>query len=264
MHRITLSIIAVALCAAVTGFTADEKKKDTLGYQDTPIIPGTNWHVHDGLRPQPPVVTPAPVVAPAPPPSDAIVVFDGKNLDGFKNKKWKLENGYMECTKRAGTQSTVQEFEGDLQIHVEFATPSEVKGNGQGRGNSGVYIMGRYEIQVLDNYENQTYPDGQCAAIYAQTPPAVNACRKPGEWQTYDIIWTAPTFKDGKIDTPAYVTVIHNGVVVQAHTKLTGGATHKRIAQYKPHPNKGPINLQDHGNPIRYRNIWVRELKKAK
>lgn len=263
MTRIAFTLAAVTLFGAFSSLAADEKK-DTLGYQNTPIIPGTNWHVHDGLRPQPPVVTPAPVTPPTKPPSDAIIVFDGTNMDGLKNKKWKLENGYIECQKRSGTQGTVQEFEGDLQIHLEFATPAEVKGNGQGRGNSGVFVMGRYEIQILDNFENQTYPDGQCAAIYAQTPPAYNACRKPGEWQTYDIIWTAPVFKDGKLDSPAYVTVIHNGVVVQAHTKLTGGATHKRIAQYKAHPNKGPINFQDHGNPIRYRNIWVRELKKAK
>ena len=260
----TRLLLATCFFMSLAACAADEKKKDALGYQDTPIIPGTKWHVHDGLRPQPVVVTPAPVPAPAPPPSDAIVVFDGTNLDGFKNKKWKLENGYMEAVRRSGTQSTVQEFEGDLQIHLEFATPAEVKGNGQGRGNSGVFIMGKYEVQVLDNYENQTYPDGQCAAIYAQTPPMVNACRKPGEWQTYDIIWQAPVFEDGKLVREAYVTVIQNGVVVQAHTKLTGGATHKRIAKYSPHPNKGPINLQDHGNPVRYRNIWVRELKPAK
>jgi hypothetical protein len=258
------TLLSVCLLAALAASAADEAKKDSLGYQDTPIIPGTTWHVHDGLRPQPVVVTPAPVIPPAPAPSDAIIVFDGSSLDNLKNKKWKLENGYMEAVKRAGTQTTAQEFEGDLQIHIEFATPVDVKGSGQGRGNSGVFIMGKYEIQVLDNYDNQTYPDGQCASIYAQSPPMVNACRGPGEWQTYDIVWQAPVFEDGKLVREAYVTVIQNGVVVQAHTKLTGGATHKRIAKYNAHANKGPISLQDHGNPVRYRNIWVRELKPAK
>jgi hypothetical protein len=255
-------VIAGATVAVAIVGVADEKS-DVLGYQTTPIIPGTQWHVHDGLRPQPVVVTPAPVTAPVPAPADAIVLFDGTNLDQWKNSKWKLENGYMEATKKCGYQESKQHF-GDMQLHIEFATPVEVKGKGQARGNSGIFLMGGYEIQVLDNYENKTYPDGQCGAIYAQTPPLVNACRKPGEWQTYDIIWQAPTFKDGKLATPAYVTVIHNGVVVQAHTKLTGGATHKRIAAYKPHGPKGPLKMQDHGNPIRYRNIWVRELNKAK
>ncbi|MFT5130577.1 MAG: hypothetical protein ACI8W8_004208 [Rhodothermales bacterium] len=260
---LTRTLLSVCLFGALAASAADDKKK-SIGYQDTPIIPGTNWHVHDGLRPQPVVVTPAPGIPPIAAPSDAIIVFDGSSLDNLKNKKWKLENGYMEAVRGGGQQTTVQEFEGDLQIHIEFATPTEVKGNGQGRGNSGVFIMGKYEVQVLDNFENQTYPDGQCAAIYAQTPPMVNACRKPGEWQTYDIVWQAPVFADGKLVKEAYVTVIQNGVVVQAHTKITGAATHKRIAKYSPHASKGPISMQDHGNPVRYRNIWVRELQKAK
>ncbi|MDG2358197.1 MAG: DUF1080 domain-containing protein [Planctomycetaceae bacterium] len=191
-------------------------------------------------------------------PSDAIVLFDGKSLDAWNGgEKWIIEDGA--ATTAGGSINTKQKF-GDCQLHLEFATPFEVKGNGQGRGNSGVYLMGRYEVQVLDSHENTTYYDGQCAAIYKQTPPIVNACRKPGEWQTYDIIFTAPGFNDdGSVKTPGYVTVLQNGIVVQNHFELQGGTSYVAPASYAKHGEKESLSLQFHGNKTRFRNIWIRE-----
>ncbi len=208
------------------------------------------------IWPEPPVVTPGD--QPGAAPSDAIILFDGGDLSEFKGgDTWKIKDGYAEVGKSSLT--TRRSF-GDCQLHLEFATPAQVKGNGQGRGNSGVYLMGRYEVQILDSYENTTYYDGQCAAVYKQQPPTVNACRKPGEWQTYDIIFTAPRFEeDGKLKSPAYVTVLHNGVVVHNHFELKGGTSYVAPPSYRKHALKLPFNLQNHGNPIRFRNIWVRE-----
>ena len=161
-----------------------------------------------------------------------------------------------------GDAFTKDEFGPDVQLHIEFATPNPPSGNGQERGNSGVFLFGRYEIQVLDNYENQTYPDGQATAIYGYMPPLVNACRKPGEWQTYDIIFEGPRFNaDGTVAKKAIAAVLHNGVVTQNHTELIGDTPHQQVGTYHKHPEKGHIRLQDHGNPMRFRNIWVRELK---
>ncbi len=247
--------------------TEAQQPPKNLGYSDTPVLPGTRWHVHDGERPQPPVVTPpAAAAGGASAPSDAVVLFDGKDLSRWKGRnngaaEWKVENGYVEVVGGKGDITSRDEF-GDMQLHVEFMTPAEVKGNGQGRGNSGVFLMNRYEIQVLDCYENPTYPDGTVGSVYGQFPPLVNAARKPGEWQTYDIFWTAPRFKeDGSVETPAYVTVVLNGVVVQNHTPLMGGTTHRALPEYKAHPPAGPIRLQDHGNPVRFRNIWARPIR---
>jgi hypothetical protein len=205
--------------------------------------------------------------APGEPPSDAIILFDGKDLSKWVSVKdgsparWKVENGYMEVVAGTGDIQTVEEF-GDCQLHIEWAAPAEVRGEGQGRGNSGVFLMGRYEIQVLDCYENPTYADGTTAAVYGQYPPLVNACRKPGEWQVYDIIWLAPRFdENGNLIRPAYVTVFHNGVVVHYHTPLFGPTTHRATLPYQPHPPVGPLRLQDHGDPVRYRNIWYRPLR---
>jgi hypothetical protein len=193
------------------------------------------------------------------PPSDAIVLFDGKNMDAWNNgDKWKIEDGAAIAMKTA--VSTKQPF-GDCQLHVEFATPKKVEGNGQGRGNNGIGLMGaRYEIQVLDSWDNPTYFDGMCASIYKQRPPLVNASRKPGEWQTYDIVFETPRFKDGKLARPAYVTVIHNGVLVQNHVELLGDTPYDRAPSYKPHRDKEPLVLMYHGNPVRFRNMWIREI----
>jgi hypothetical protein len=208
--------------------------------------------------PEPKVVDPGPVGGP---PADAIVLFDGQSLDKWKNgENWEIKDGV--ATSRKSDITTKNAF-GSCQLHVEFATPAEVnpKQTGQGRGNSGVYFMDRYEVQILDSWENKTYFDGQCAAIYKQTPPMVNVSRKPGEWQTYDIIFDAPKFgPDGKVTKPAYLTVLHNGVVVQNHFELQGGTFYDRPAAYEAHKEKEPLHIQFHGNPVKFRNIWIREI----
>ena len=192
-------------------------------------------------------------------PSDAIVLFDGKSLDKWRQgDKWLVKEGV--ATVQTTDISTLQAF-GDCQLHIEWAAPEKVEGSGQGRGNSGVYFMGRYEVQVLDSYQNETYFDGQAASIYKQMPPLVNACRKPGQWQTFDIIFTAPRFaSDGKLEKPAYVTVLHNGVLAQNHFAIEGTTSWDHAPEYAPHAAKEPLVLQNHGNPVRYRNIWIREL----
>ncbi len=240
---------------------------DDLGYTDTPIIPGTKWHVHDSGRPQPKIITPGEFPSQekaSTAPSDAIVLFDGKDLSKWKTGNggeptWKIENGYAE-ENHTGDIITKDQFGPDVQLHVEWAAPVPPKGKSQGRGNSGVFLFGRYEIQVLDNYDNPTYPDGQATAIYGYMPPLVNACLPPGKWQTYDIIFEGPRFADGKLVKPAYATILHNGVVTQAHTALIGETPHRQVGTYHAHPEKGPIKLQDHGDPVRYRNVWIREL----
>ena len=242
------------------------------GYTDTPKQPNGKWHVHDPNRPQPPVVTPPKQFSQgADAPSDAIVLFDGKDFSRWQGDrgrnnatgdvKWKLENGYMETTS-TGTIRTRDEF-GDFQLHLEFATPTKVEGKGQGRGNNGVNIYGMYEIQVLDSYNNKTYPDGQASAIYGQYPPQVNASRPPGEWQTYDIIWEAPRWDDGgKLLKKAKATVLHNGVLVHHGRELFGRTGHRNYGKYeRPHPPKGFIQLYEHGNPVRFRNIWLRPIQ---
>ncbi len=264
MKSILLTMIVSSGLTAIAS-AADGKP---LGYQDTPLIPGTKWHIHDGQRPQPPVVTPGEPGTQdkaGTAPSDATVLFDGSDLSKWrkadgKDAGWKVENGYMEVAPKSGDIVTREEFGPDVQLHIEFATPPPV-GDGQGRGNSGVFFYGRYEIQVLDSYNNPTYPDGQATGIYGYMPPQVNASRKPGEWQTYDIIFEGPRFKDGKLEKPAYVTVLHNGVVTQNHVALLGTTNHKTPATYKPHPEKGAIKLQDHNNPMRFRNIWIRDIR---
>ncbi len=233
--------------------------KEPVGYSDTPVLPGQKWKVHDIDRPQPRVVTPGVATAP---PSDAIVLFDGKDLSkwksGDKAAQWKVENGYAEVNG-TGNIETAESF-GDCQLHVEWCEPAKVESNSQGRGNSGVFLMGRYEIQVLDCFENRTYADGSTGSLYGQYPPLVNACRKPGEWQTYDIFFKAPHFENGKIATPATVTVVQNGVLVQNAQAFIGATKHREVATYEAHPEQLPLALQDHGNPVRYRNIWIRKL----
>ena len=256
-----------ALLAALlgAGFVSATFAAEPLGYKDTPMLPGTPWHVHDPDRPRPHVVTPGATFSHnAPPPSDAVVLFDGKDLSKWTSDKgdakWKVENGYMEAVKGAGNIRTKEDFS-DFQLHVEFAEPAKVVGNSQGRGNSGVFLHGVYEVQVLDCYNNLTYPDGQTGGIYGQSPPLANACKKPGEWQTYDIIFEGPRWDENKKMTrPGTVTLIHNGVVLHNKKEILGETQHKELAHYTPGRTRGPIGLQDHGNPIRYRNIWIRNL----
>jgi hypothetical protein len=229
------------------------------------------WTQHDLSRPQPTVVSPGtgvPAEPPGQPPSDAVVLFGGKDLGAWKGSKdgaaapWKVENGYFEVVKGTGGIETKQGF-GDVQLHIEWMTPSPAKGEGQDRGNSGVFFGGgRYEIQVLDSYGNKTYPDGQAGSLYGQYPPLVNACRPPGEWQAYDIVFEAPRFDAaGGVTKRARVTVFHNGVLVQHAMEFIGPATNKVRTPYSAHPERLPIGLQDHNHPVRFRNVWLRELQ---
>ena len=212
-------------------------------------------------EPVPEIVTPGDMAAP---PSDAIILFDGKDLNEWVNGKgevpgWLVEDGAMTVQKKAGDIFSRQEF-GDIQLHIEGRTPAVVEGEGQGRGNSGVFLMNEFEVQVLDSYENETYVNGQAGSIYKQSPPLVNACRPPGEWQSYDIVFMAPVFTDkGDLKVPATITVFHNGVLIQNHFQIRGDTPHNRFPKYSGKV-KGPIRLQDHSNPTSFRNIWVREL----
>jgi hypothetical protein len=208
------------------------------------------------------------MTAPAPPPSDAIVLFDGESLEHWRSvdtsrgpARWKVAGGYVEVVRGSGAIETKRGF-GDVQLHVEWSAPNPPTGTGQNRGNSGVFFMGMYEVQVLDSYQNVTYPDGQAAAVYGQYPPLVNASRPPGEWQSYDIVFRAPRFDaSGRVTAPARVTVLHNGVLVQDNVALIGPTANRARPPYTAHPDRLPISLQDHGDPVRYRNIWVRELR---
>lgn len=214
---------------------------------------------------------PVPPVVSAPAggaPSDAVVLFDGSSLDAWESAKtpgapapWRIEGDAMVCVPKSGPLRTKAAF-GDLQLHLEFRTPTPVSGQGQGRGNSGVFLMGIYELQILDSYENPTYVNGQAAAIYKQYPPLVNASRRPGEWQTYDVVWIAPRFApDGSLVSPARMTVFHNGVLVQHDAVLKGHTPNRGQPAYRAHADRLPLDLQDHNNAIAFRNIWVRELK---
>jgi hypothetical protein len=233
------------------------------------------WGVHDRNRPNPAKVTAGAEYGK--PPSDAVVLFDGSEESFKKNWKhkrdvrkadWIVRGGAIESVKGAGYLQTISSF-GDCQLHIEWASPAKVEGVGQGRGNSGVFLMGNYEIQVLDSYEtdpskspnpNPNYADGQASAVYAENPPLVNACRAPGEWQTYDIVFHQPVWDGLKMVHPGSVTVFHNGVLTQDHWEMEGLTTHRVRRPLAPHATKLPLELQDHGNPVRFRNIWIREI----
>jgi hypothetical protein len=262
--RILVGSLALA-CLGIVVSAGAEEEKAPIGYTDTPLIPGSKWRVHDIDRPRPSVVKPGDHAGA--PPADAVVLFDGKNLQAWQDAKggaagWKVEKGYVEVVAGSGNIATKQKF-GDCQLHVEFRSPTPPKGSSQERGNSGVFLSGLYEIQVLDSFDNLTYADGQASAVYGQSPPMVNASRPPGEWQSYDIIYTAPRFEQGKLAKPGYVTVFHNGVLTQNHTQLLGGTVHRALPKQVVHEVEGPIELQDHHTPVRYRNIWVRPIKDA-
>jgi hypothetical protein len=276
--RLFLIAIVCTISTHRLSVGADTPKPDSkgrtspTGYSDTPVLPNQKWRVHDIDRPRPRVVTPGTPSSQGTPgraPSDAIVLFDGNDLSKWVSGKkrngaaiapeWKVENGYMEVTSDSGDLVSKEKF-GDMQLHIEWASPAVIDGSSQWRGNSGVLLMSRYEIQVLDSYDNPTYADGQASAIYGQWPPLVNASRKPGEWQTYDIAFEAPHFDGGKLLKPAYVTVFHNGVLVHHHQEIIGRMAHKVVGTYASHAAEEPLALQNHDTKVRYRNIWVRRL----
>ena len=281
-RRIVVAAVAIAvLGVALTAGQAPARQGGAPPVDDGPVkdergaivgftklaeIPGTPWRIHDAARPHPNVVTPG--ATPAAPSSDAIVLFDGKDLSKWAQLKdgtlvdttWPVKDGYFETGAGSGSMYTRASF-GDVQMHVEFATPSPGRGASQDRGNSGIKFMNLYEVQVLDSYENLTYADGQAGAIYGEYPPLVNAAKKPGEWQTYDIVFEAPKFSGATLVAPAYVTVIWNGVLVQHRRAVMGPTSPTRTPhQYTAHEAELPIMLQDHAHPVRYRNIWIRKL----
>lgn len=267
MNRNSLGFAILAVTMGIAMALSAGAQNEPTGYTDTPMIPGTHWRVHDAARPRPRVVTPgtfSTADTPGKPPSDAVVLFDGTSLSAWRAEKggpakWKVENGYMEVVPGSGDIVTRAEF-GDSQLHVEFRTPSPPRGDSQERGNSGVFLFDLYEVQVLDSYNNFTYADGQASAIFGQSPPLVNASRPPGEWQVYDIVYTGPRFKHGKLVAPGHVTVFHNGVITQNHTEILGATRFHALPALVVHGPKGPIKLQDHSSPVRYRNIWIRPL----
>lgn len=264
MRRINLAaVIAVATLAGGAAMAQDKP-----GFRDTPTLPDGEWKVHDADRPHPEVVTPG--VTPGAPPSDAVVLFDGTSLDAWEptGQPWQLENGVLTVPAReegeeASTLVSKQSF-GDVQLHIEFRSPSPPQKSSQDRGNSGVWFMERYEVQILDGYDNPTYADGTVGAIYGWKPPLVNASRKPGEWQSYDIVFERPRFAaDGSVDRPAYVTVFLNGVLVQNRQPFLGSTIWRDVGKYEAHADAAPIQLQDHDSPVSFRNIWVRPLPEA-
>ena len=257
-HLLLLSAWCVGVCAGAAG-------QDAKKYPD----PAPMTHdMSEFWTPQPKIVTPPDmdnaVVAP---PSDAVVLLGLKdnaisewvNCEEGKPVGWQIENGIMTVKPHSVSIRTKKEF-GDFQLHLEWSAPTEIVGESQGRGNSGVFMQGMYEVQILDNYQNETYANGQAGSIYKQTPPLVNACQKPGKWNTYDIIYTAPRFKeDGSLQSHGRITVLHNGVLVQNNTMILGTTEFIGFPRIVAH-GKGPIILQDHLNPVRFRNIWIREL----
>ena len=259
MSLSNVSVMAALMCVCLgTAGLAQRTRQDPSLQQ---------WGVHDEARPMPPVVDPGPAGPPAPVPADALVLFGGTDLSAWTTAKgapakWLVRDGYMEVVKGSGGIRTTQAF-GDCQLHVEWASPAAAVGSGQDRGNSGVFLMDIYEVQVLDSYESKTYADGMAAALYGQFPPLVNASRKPGEWQTYDIVFHRSRFDaGGALVSPARMTVFHNGILVHDNDELTGPTAHKARPPYKAHADRLPISLQDHSHPVRFRNIWIRDLEK--
>lgn len=258
MHRIVrCGLPLLALATAASAQNPNPVPKDP-----------SPWKQHAMDRPAPPVVTPGPYLGPAAPPSDAVVLFDGHSQAEWRpadttakgDARWTIENGDLVVNPGTGDIASRRKF-GDVQLHIEWSAPNPARGTGQDRGNSGIFLMSTYEIQVLDSYHASTYPDGQAAAIYGEFPPLANAMRPPGEWQVYDIVFHRPHFDaTGKVTAPARVTVFHNGIIVQDDVTILGPTTNGHRTAYTAHPDRMPLQLQDHGHRVRYRNIWVREL----
>jgi hypothetical protein len=263
-------LCSLLLCGVAILAQQGGRRTSPVGYNDTPVLPGQKWKVHDIARPRPAMVTPSSVPGGAP--SDAIVLFDGKDLKKWFNRgkkdrskpssdgAWKIENGYLEIVPGTGDLVTKEKF-GDIQLHIEWSPPVKIEGDSQWRANSGVLLMERYEIQVLDTYNNRTYADGGAGSIYGQWPPLVNPSRPPGEWQVYDIVFEAPAFSGNKLVKPAHFTILFNGVLVHNRKPAVGRMAHRVVGTYEPHAPEESLALQDHDVHVRYRNIWVRKLK---
>ncbi len=251
---LSLLLVCSATCVAAKLVEAKDGS-GVVGYKDTPVLPWCGYHVHDPDRPVPRRVEPG---RRGDAPSDAIVLFDGSDLSKWTDSDWKIEDGKLVAV--TGRLTTKETF-GDCQLHLEWQAPNPPVGKDWDRGNNGVLLMGLFEIQVFDTYTLQLYPDGQAASVYGQTPPLVNVCRPPGRWQSYDIMFFAPVFQDGKLEKPAHVTILHNGVLVHHNQPIYGPTGHRiKPAYRKPIPSELPLSLSAHNNPVRFRNIWIRPL----
>jgi hypothetical protein len=255
-----IGLAAAAFAPSVPGADDLVYAKDgsgVYGYKNTPVLPWCGFHVHDPDRPAPKRIDPGPALPPAPAPADAIVLFDGKDLGRWQAPLWKIVDG---CIESGDGAFTTKDSFGSFQLHVEWMAPKDFEGPWYNRGNNGVMLHGLYEIQIFDSFNEKLYPDGQAAAIYGQTPPLVNVTRPPGEWQTYDIVFTAPGFDGDTLKEPARVTLFHNGVLVHLNAQVYGATGHKILPAYKSKVTRGPITLGGHGCPVRFRNLWLRPL----
>lgn len=255
---------ALLVVVSLTTVSATQQA-EVQGFRDTPFLPGDKWRVHDADRPQPAVVTPG--AAPGAPPSDATVLFDGDSTEAWRSQygPWQVENGALTVLARAQDAPenalVTRESFGDVQLHLEFRTPDPPHNASQERGNSGIWFMQRYEVQILDSYHNPTFADGTAGALFGWKPPLVNPARGPGAWQSFDIIFERPRFTgEGKLQRPAYVTAFLNGVLIQNHQAILGSVAWRKVASYQPHADAAPLQLQDHGYPVAFRNIWIRAL----
>jgi hypothetical protein len=261
--RLLAAVLALTLAASAGSLLAAgdlvhaKDGSGVYGYNDTPVLPWCGFRVHDPDRPVPPRVNPGPATAPAAAPSDAIVLFNGKDLSQWKQSDYKVVDG---CIVAGDAQFATKESFSSFQLHLEWMAPPNFQGPWYNQGNNGVFLHGLYEIQVFDSYNEKIYPDGMAGAVYGQTPPLVNVCRKPGEWQSYDIVFKAPKFTVGKLTEPARVTVLHNGVLVQLNQEIYGETNHRILPEYKQQLTQGPIVLGGHHCPVRFRNIWLRKL----
>jgi hypothetical protein len=249
--------VTAALPVLPNGLVYAKDGSGVFGYKDTPKLPWCDYVVHDPDRPAPRRIDPGPAPAPTPVPSDAIILFDGTDLSHWRTNQWTLDKA--EIVAGPGNLVTTESFR-DIQLHVEWKTPADWNGPWDNRGNNGVMLMGLYEIQIFDSYNEKLYPDGQAAAVYAQTPPLVNACRKPGEWQSYDIVFTAPKYDREKLVSPPRITMHHNGVLVHLNQEIYGQTGHKVLPRHRNKISDGPVLLAGHSCPVRFRNIWVRKL----
>lgn len=245
------------LSAAAADLVYAKDGSGVYGYKDTPKLPWCDYLVHDPDRPAPPRVDPGEAGPPAPVPADAVVLFSGGDLSAWQPAEWRVVDG---CLEAGGGALTSKERFGDAQIHLEFMGPKDFEGPWYNQGNNGVMLMGLYEIQIFDSFHEKLYPDGQCAAIYGQTPPLVNVTRPPGEWQSFDLFFTAPRFDGGRLVSPARITLLHNGVLVHLNEEIHGETGHRILPEYRQKVSSGPLALGGHGCPVRFRNIWVRRL----